>query len=147
MRRQRSRSGPECWCANCGNGRANRLKRGDCRRRDAGERRSVPAFAPVEIYRHGAIIRCTAEGERTRGGSRPSSSRSDRDRELRRQLFTIVMFTPLISPFELICTVCLLPLVCKVRLAANPAAWTNTSIRPPPAVPCRLPFTLRLDSL
>jgi hypothetical protein len=32
-----------------------------------------------------------------------------------RQLFTIAMFTPLISPLELIITVCLLPLVCSVE--------------------------------
>ena len=35
----------------------------------------------------------------------------------------------------------------SVRLAANPAASTNTSIWPPPAVPCRLPKILRLASL
>ena len=63
------------------------------------------------------------------------------------QLFTIVIETPLISPLELICTVCLLPLVRNVRLAENPTASTNTSILPPPAVPCRLPVTLRLVSL
>ena len=57
------------------------------------------------------------------------------------------MLTPLISPLELICTVCLLPLVRNVRLAANPEASTNTSIWPPPAVPCRLPKILRLASL
>src|SRR6478609_6068322 len=38
------------------------------------------------------------------------------------------MFTPLISPLELICTVCLLPVVVSVRLAANPEASTKTSI-------------------
>src|SRR4051795_5191508 len=59
----------------------------------------------------------------------------------------MVMVTPLISPLELICTVCLLPLVLSVRLAANPAASTNTSIAPPPAVPWSLPKMLRLASL
>src|SRR5665213_3882783 len=76
------------------------------------------------------------------------STRSDHDARTRRpQLFTIVMLTPRISPLELICTVCLLPLVRKVRLAANPEASTNTSIWPPPAVPCRLPKIFRLASL
>src|SRR5437763_5655986 len=65
----------------------------------------------------------------------------------RRQPLTIVMLTPRISPLELICTVCFLPLVLTRRLAANPAASTKTSIRPPPAVPCRFPNTLRLASL
>ena len=65
----------------------------------------------------------------------------------RRQPFTIVMLTPLISPLELICTVCLLPVVFKVRLAAKPLASTKTSIWPPPAVPCKLPKILRLASL
>ena len=59
----------------------------------------------------------------------------------------MVMLTPLISPLELICTVCLLPRVVSVRLAAKPAASTKTSIWPPPAVPCRLPKILRLRSL
>ena len=63
------------------------------------------------------------------------------------QPFVIVMLTPLISPLELICTVCLLPVVRSVRLAANPDASTNTSIWPPPAVPCRLPKIFRLLSL
>ena len=63
------------------------------------------------------------------------------------QLFTIVMMTPRMSPLELICTVCLLPVVRNVRLAENPAASTNTSIWPPPAVPCRLPKIFRLVSL
>src|SRR5260370_36108283 len=78
-----------------------------------------------------------------------SSSQSDRimiERVLG-QLFVIVIVTPLISPLELICTVCLLPLVRSVRLAANPEASTNTSIWPPPAVPCRLPKIFRLASL
>ena len=65
----------------------------------------------------------------------------------RRQLFTIVIETSRISPLELICTVCLLPLVRSVRLAEKPAASTNTSIWPPPAVPCRLPTMFRLASL
>jgi hypothetical protein len=41
----------------------------------------------------------------------------------------------------------LLPLVRSDRLAAKPAAWTNTSIWPRPAVPCNSPFKLRLASL
>src|SRR5881394_2157945 len=57
------------------------------------------------------------------------------------------MVTPLISPLELICTVCLLPLVRSVRFAAKPEASTNTSILPPPAVPWRLPKIFRLASL
>ena len=44
----------------------------------------------------------------------------------------------MISPLELICTVCLLPVVRNVTLAANPEAATNTSIWPPPAVRFRL---------
>jgi hypothetical protein len=117
-----------------------------CRRGRAGPRISVIGtsrrfVAPCDLSlpRQGATSRTPHR----------TSSRSDRTmiERLRRQLFTIVMFTPLISPLELISTVCRLPLVCKIRLAANPAAWTNTSILPPPAVPCRLPFTLRLASL
>ena len=57
------------------------------------------------------------------------------------------MVTPLISPLELIITVCLLPLVRSVRLAANALASTKTSIWPPPAVPCRVPKMFRLASL
>ena len=68
--------------------------------------------------------------------------RSGRD-----QVFVIVILTPRISPLESICTICLLPLVFKFRLAANPEASTNTSIWPPPAVPCRLPKIFRLFSL
>ena len=64
-----------------------------------------------------------------------------------RQLFTIVMVTPRISPLELISTTCLVPLVRMARVAAKPAASTKTSIEPPPAVPWRLPLTLRLVSL
>ena len=63
------------------------------------------------------------------------------------QVFVIVMVTPRISPLESIWTICLVPLVRRFRLAANPAASTNTSICPPPAVPCRLPKMLRLFSL
>src|SRR5689334_1955887 len=63
------------------------------------------------------------------------------------QPFTMVMLTPRISPLDEICTVCLVPLVFSVRLAANPLASTKTSIVPLPAVPCRLPKILRLASL
>ena len=63
------------------------------------------------------------------------------------QVFVIVILTPRISPLESICTFCLLPLVRKFRFAANPEASTNTSIWPPPAVPCRLPKIFRLFSL
>src|SRR6266404_5186042 len=63
------------------------------------------------------------------------------------QVFVIVILTPRISPLESICTDCLLPVVRKFRFAANPEASTNTSIWPPPAVPCRLPKILRLFSL
>src|SRR5665647_348185 len=106
------------------------------------------------LLRHIATIRCAAGFCRYRGiadieqaAPIEFSIRSDHDREDVPQLFTIVMFTPLISPFELICTVCLLPLVRSVRLAAKPDASTNTSIWPPPAVPCRLPKIFRLASL
>ena len=63
------------------------------------------------------------------------------------QPFVIVMLTPRISPFDEICTVCLVPVVRSVKLAAKPLASTKTSIVPPPAVPCRLPKMLRLFSL
>ena len=80
------------------------------------------------------------------GGSREACGIA-RQRQPRHQPFVIVMLTPLISPLELIETVCLLPVVVSVRLAANPEASTNTSIWPPPAVPCRLPKIFRLLSL
>src|SRR5204862_5424121 len=67
--------------------------------------------------------------------------------EPRGQVFVSVMLTPRISPLELIWTTCLVPLVRRFKLAANPDASTNTSICPPPAVPCRLPKMLRLFSL
>ena len=77
----------------------------------------------------------------------PELFERDLSRALAIRSSIIVMLTPRISPLELIWTVCLLPVVRSVRLAANPAASTNTSIWPPPAVPCRLPKMLRLVSL